>query len=121
MDPTSSEIHLEGNLKLYIFLFEFMHHRCIETNAVVVNEISRIGLSWWSWFQKLYYKSGLLYQNTNYKITYEPLNRNDLAVVELIKRDHEYSYVFLYDISANASQIRKMRWIHFQCFHSTRI
>ena len=45
MDPTSSEIHLEGNLKLYIFLFEFMHHICIETKAVVVNETSRIELS----------------------------------------------------------------------------
>ena len=56
MDPTSSEIHLEGNLKLYIFLFEFMHHICIETNAVVVDKTSRIGLSWRVLFSKVILK-----------------------------------------------------------------
>ena len=39
-----------------------------------------------------------------------------MSVLFFIRRGHEYSYVSLYDTVANVSQIRKMRWIHFQCF-----
>ena len=58
MNPTSSEIHLEVNLKLYIFLFEFMHHICIETNAVVVDETHRtivMGLIFQGYIKNLVY------------------------------------------------------------------